>query len=130
MREMESRRDPKFTIGTSDESDDVPDDIDDDDDEDLRNLFCPLTDQAGGPINAGQQHLSASSCRQVHSEIMASVARIRSTLLLSSRTWRAAAGQQRKASESQDCPSAARVGNHVRDLFLLYEQLMFNWLFT
>ena len=86
MRRQDTNR---FTIGTSDESDD------DTNDEDLQKLFCPLTDSNGSPflpssaadvdneneeIDEGSQ-LSASSCRKVHSEILASVSRIKCSLL-------------------------------------------------
>ena len=75
----------QFTIGTSDESED-----DTADDEDLQKLFCPLTDSNGSPYDdidsfggdvTGLGQISASSCRKVHSEILASVTRIKCSLL-------------------------------------------------
>lgn len=64
----------KFTIGTSDESED-----DDANDDDLQKLFCPLTDSLGSPFDYGTkgEQLSASSCRRVQSEILASVSKIK-----------------------------------------------------
>ena len=73
----------KFTIGTSDEDDDSNDE---ETARDLEKLFCPLTDTNGAPMTdlvyqgSGEQ-LSASSCRRVQSEIMASVSRIKSSIL-------------------------------------------------
>lgn len=76
----------KFTIGTSDEDDEN----DEDTSRDLEKLFCPLTDSNGAPYDmadkdlqyqgSGEQ-LSASSCRRVQSEIMASVSRIKCSIL-------------------------------------------------
>ncbi len=95
----------KFTIGTSDEDDE--DDSSEETARDLEKLFCPLTDDNGAPFDmqdsflgkmknlllehsllklivaiagTGEQ-LSASSCRRVQSEIMASVSRIKSSIL-------------------------------------------------
>ncbi|TRY80438.1 hypothetical protein TCAL_04730 [Tigriopus californicus] len=65
----------KFTIGTSDESED-----DDTNDDDLQKLFCPLTDSLGSPFEyqgTKSEQLSASSCRRVQSEILASVSKIK-----------------------------------------------------
>ena len=61
-------------LGTSDEDDTN----DDDRDRDLEKLFCPLTDSNGAPYEGGQndqgsERLSASNCRRVQDEIMASL---------------------------------------------------------
>ena len=60
---------------------------------DLEKLFCPLTDSHGAPYDildkggplpvgpTGGEALSASSCRRVQSEILASVSRIKSSIL-------------------------------------------------
>ena len=61
-------------LGTSDE-DDCGDG--DDRDRDLEKLFCPLTDSNGAPYEGqndqGSERLSASNCRRVQDEIMASL---------------------------------------------------------
>jgi hypothetical protein len=72
----------KFTIGTSDEDDTN----DDDRDRDLEKLFCPLTDSNGAPYEGGQndqgsERLSASNCRRVQDEIMASLSSFKSSFL-------------------------------------------------
>ena len=65
---------PKYFLGTSDE-DDCGDG--DDRDRDLEKLFCPLTDSNGAPYEGqndqGSERLSASNCRRVQDEIMASL---------------------------------------------------------
>ena len=84
----------KFTIGTSDESDE---DENTENSKDLERLFCPLTDSQGSPLfdpNEDEsespseiqplfmgEQLSAVSCRRVQSEILASVSKIKCSLL-------------------------------------------------
>ena len=68
----------KFTIGTSDEDDE---DSNDESSRDLENLFCPLTDTNGAPLEDRGEQLSASSCRRVQSEIMASLSSFKSSIL-------------------------------------------------
>jgi len=89
----------KFTLGTSDESDEDEDSAENS--RDLERLFCPLTDSNGSPLfdeaandsvvsDGGLQpptphffgeQLSAVSCRRVHSEILESVSKIKCSLL-------------------------------------------------
>eukprot|EP00093_Oithona_nana_P001919 01919.XXX_12416_13374_1 [CDS] Oithona nana genome sequencing. len=67
----------KFTIGTSDEEESN----DEDNSRDLEKLFCPLTDKNGAPFDSQGEIVSSSNCRRVQSEIMASVSRIKSSIL-------------------------------------------------
>lgn len=101
-----SKNATKFTIGTSDESDDCQEALEDG--HDLERLFFPRTDSQGSPLydpvdaaaaaadgeppavshlmttgggGCFGEQLSAVSCRRVHSEILESVSKIKCSLL-------------------------------------------------
>ena len=72
----------KFTIGSSDDDDS----INNASDSDLENLFCPLTDSNGAPFDDGgdmnsEKIVSASNCRRVQDEIMASLSSFKTSIL-------------------------------------------------